>query len=518
MNGAEALVQTLVDSDVTVCFGNPGTSEMHFLGALDANPGIRCVLCLFEGVVSAAADGYGRMTGKPAATLLHLGPGLANAGANLHNAMRAGTPMVNIVGDHATYHHHLDAPLTNNIENLARTWSVWVKTSRSAQNIAKDAAEAVRKASEGEGGIATLILPADTAWGISNGPALARLVAPKTAPDPRGLDQAAERLRSGEPAMLLLGGSILADPEALDLADRIAQATGAEVFCETANARIERGAGRVAVEHVPYPVNDAVARLKDFRYCILIGARAPVAFFAYPDKPGRLLPEGCETLTLTQPDEDGRRALEELASSLDAGRFMPRHVEPVSGRALPDGPLTSAGIAASLANRLPAHAIISDESMTTGWAIAEATETAAPHSWLELTGGAIGIGLPLAIGAAVAHPDRKVVVLQADGSGMYTNQALWTHAREKLDIVSIILSNRSYAILRHELSNVGVKNPGRKALDMTSLRDPDIDWVAMGQSMGVPSAKAVTAAEFDRLLAEAFDRKGPSLIEAEIDA
>jgi acetolactate synthase I/II/III large subunit len=517
MNGAQSLVQTLVNCDVTVCFGNPGTSEMHFLGALDANPAVRCVLCLFEGVVSGAADGYARMAGKPAATLLHLGPGLANAGANLHNAMRANSPVVNIVGDHATYHYHLDTPLTNNVENLAGTWSVWVKTSRAAQAVGHDASEAVRRAREGAGGVATLILPADTAWGEAVAASPMPVIAPRAVADDARVARAAQILRSGEPVVILLGGAVLADPSALATADRIAQATGAQCLAETANARIERGAGRVAIEHVPYPVNDAVARLSGVRHCLLIGAKAPVAFFAYPDKPGRLLPDECGVDVLAHPDEDGAGTLEALARALDAAAIAPRLVREGTARTLPDGELTSAGIGVALANRLPAGAIICDESMTTGEAIADATHDAAPHSWLELTGGAIGIGLPLAVGAAVARPDSKVVVLQADGSGMYTNQALWTHAREQLDVVTIVLSNRSYAILRYELGNVGVRNPGPKALAMTSLREPDIDWVAMGQAMGVPSARARTVAEFDSLLAAAMDRKGPSLIEAEID-
>ncbi len=518
MNGADTLVQTLVDSGVKVCFANPGTSEMHFLGALDSNPDIRCILCLFEGVVSAAADGYARMTGTPAATLLHLGPGLANAGANLHNAMRAATPMVNIVGDHATYHRHLDAPLTSDIEGLARTWSVWVKSARDAASVAGDAAEAVRRAQEGAGGVATLILPADTAWNVAQEPAPPQAVAKRRVPGPERIDAIAAVLRKGEPTLLLLGGHVLGDPSALDDVDRIAQATGAELLTETSNARVERGAGRVAMDAVPYPVDDAVKRLKNIKRCILIGARAPVGFFAYPGKPGELLPDGCQVHVLAHRDEDGRAAVARLAAVLGAEAKVPRHAVAQTARPLPKGKLTSAAIGASLANRLPAEAIICDEAITTGGPIFAALRNAPAHTHLRLTGGAIGIGLPLAIGAAVACPDRKVVVLQADGSGMYTNQALWTHAREKLDIVSIVLSNRSYAILRHELSNVGVVNPGPKALAMTSLGDPDIDWPSLAKGMGVPGGAAKTAEEFDTLLAKAMSQRGPFLIEADLAA
>lgn len=516
MNGAETLVQTLVDSGVDVCFANPGTSEMHFVGALDSNPAIRCVLCLFEGVVSAAADGYARMAGRPAATLLHLGPGLANAGANLHNAMRAGTPMVNIVGDHATYHLHLDAPLTSDIEGLARTWSSWVHTARNARAVAGDAAEAVRRAREG--GIATLILPADTAWTTGQEPAKAMAPSPLPVPPDARIKAAARLLRNGKRTLLLVGGKALADTGALDNADRIAHASGADLLAPTSNARVERGAGRVNIARLPYPVDDALARTAGIEQCICVDAQPPVAFFAYPGKPGSLLPVGCEVFTLAHRREDAGAALAALATELGGEGIAPRHAARSAPQAVSSGALTPEAIGQALANRLPENAIVCDEAITTGGPAVRATGAAAPHSWLQLTGGAIGIGLPLAIGAAVACPGRKVVVLQADGSGMYTNQALWTHAREKLDIVSIVLSNRSYAILRHELRNVGVLNPGPKALDMTSLANPAIDWPLLARGMGVPGERAATGAEFDALLAEAFSRPGPSLIEADLTA
>lgn len=517
MNGAETLVQSLVNSGVTVCFANPGTSEMHFVGALDGNPDIRCVLCLFEGIASGAADGYARMTGRPAATLLHLGPGLANAGANLHNAMRAGVPLVNIVGDHAVYHRHLDAPLTSNIEGLAQTWSVWVKTGRKSHAVASDAAEAVRQAREGRG-IATLILPADTAWTEAQEPAPARPVLAPAVPEPERLALIERVLERGEPTLFLLAGAALADAAALDTMDRIAQKTGAEMLADTSYARLEAGAGRPRVEAIPYPVDEAVARLAHIRHCILIGAEAPVGFFAYPDKPGRLLPPECAIHVLAHPGEDAPAALDALSERLDCRDLAPRHAVRTAPVPIPDGPLTSAAIGASLANRMPDNTIVCDESLTTGGPILAALACAAPHSHLQLTGGAIGIGMPLSVGAAVACPDRKVITLQADGSGMYTPQALWTQARETLDVVTIVLSNRTYEILRHEMRNVGVENPGQKALSMTSLNDPSIDWPGLARSLGVPAERASTGAEFDRLLAEALSRPGPFLLEADLTA
>lgn len=517
MNGAETLVQTLVGAGVTVCFANPGTSEMHFVGALDRHPGIRCVLCLFEGVVSAAADGYARMTGRPAATLLHLGPGLANAGANLHNAMRARTPIVNIVGDHARGHRHLDAPLTSDIEGLARTWSTFVRTSRNASMVASDAAEAIVRAQEGEGGVATLILPADTAWGPAEAAASVRPVPPRPAPPAARVDTAAAVLRrDGAQSLLLLGGRALTDPAALDAADRIAQATGAELLTETMVSRIEAGAGRVDVKSVPYPVDAAVQRLAGFRTCVTVDAKAPVAFFAYPGKPGTLLPPGCAVHPLSLGHEDATAALGALAAAVDAAGFAPRHAVRADPAPPGTGRLTPEAIGIALANHLPDNAIICDESVTAGRRVLQTMTGAPTHTRLRLSGGAIGIGLPLAIGAAVACPQRKVVVLQADGSGMYTPQALWTYARERLDIAVIVLSNRAYAILRGEFANVGVDTPGEKALGMTSLRDPDLDWTALARGMGVPAALATTIQAFDGLLETAMRTRGPFLIEADI--
>ncbi|WP_288940721.1 acetolactate synthase large subunit [uncultured Roseovarius sp.] len=514
MNGAESLVKTMVDSGVEVCFANPGTSEMHFVAALDGAEGMRCVLCLFEGVAAAAADGYARMTGRPAATLLHLGPGLANAGANLHNAMRAGVPVLNVVGDHATDHRHLDAPLASDIEGLARTWSGWVRTSRTAASVAFDAAEAIDAARSGM--ISTLILPADTAWNAAIDSACARGPQAPVRPTEAQIAAVAEVLRAGRPTVILLGNGALASRAAVEEADRIAQATGAVVLARNSAARMEAGAGQVPVEALPYPVDDAVARLSGTVHCILVGVEEPVAFFAYPDKPHRLLPDDALRHQLCAPGQDAAEALSRLGRAVGAHTLEPRREAPRAARSPEQGPLTPAGIGAALANHLPEGAIICDEALTSGGPIFEALAGAAPHSRLKLTGGAIGIGLPLSVGAAVACPERKVVVLQADGSGMYTLQALWTQAREGLDVVSVILSNRAYAILKGELRNVGVETPGEKAIGMMSLRDPDLDWCALANGMGVEAARAGTVAEFDALLARAMEQRGPFLIEADL--
>lgn len=514
MNGAESLVQTMVESGVEVCFANPGTSEMHFVAALDSTAGMRCILCLVEGVASAAADGYARMTGRPAATLLHLGPGLANAGANLHNAMRAETPLLNVVGDHATYHLHLDAPLTSDIEAIAGVWSGWLRTSRSASDVALDAAEAIEAARTGM--ISTLILPADTAWTETSGSARARASQPSIPPSIERVDAIGEVLRSHSSTLILLGHAACADPDAVAHADRIAQATGATLMSRGAPARIEAGAGHVPVEPVPYSVDAATARLADFEHVVLVGAEEPVAFFAYPDKPGRLLPDSCKRHQLCARGQDPAEALSRLSRALGSDGVEPRRQAARESRPVEPARLTPGGIGAVLANRLPENAILCEEALSSGVPILKEIAGAAPHTRLKITGGAIGIGLPLSVGAAVACPDRRVVVLQADGSGMYTLQALWTQARERLDVVSIILSNRSYAILHGELRNVGVESPGEKARGMVSLRDPDLDWCALARGMGVEAGVATTTEEFDALFTQAIARPGPFLIEADI--
>jgi acetolactate synthase-1/2/3 large subunit len=513
MNGAESLVKTLVAGGVEVCFTNPGTSEMHFVAALDSVPGIRCVLCLFEGGASGAADGYARMAGKPAGTLLHLGPGLGNAIANLHNARRARSPIVNIVGDHATSHLQYDSPLTSDIEGLARPVSAWVRTSREARIVGADAAEAIAAARTQPGRIATLILPADTAWTeggeVGTVPPVA---APATVSD-AAVAAAAKALRAGE-AMLMLGSTALVQA-GLDLAGAIAVKTGARLMAQGSNARMERGAGRVALDRVAYPVDQALAQLKEVRRLVLVGAVPPVAFFGYPNKPSKLTQPECEIQTLAAPGDDLIGALAALAEAVGAD---PRSAPRATARRpdMPTGAINPDSLAAALGALLPENAIVCDESVTTGRGFFPLTAGAPPHDWLQNMGGAIGIGIPLATGAAVACPDRKVINLEADGSGMYTLQSLWTQAREQLDVLTVIWANRSYAILRHELTNVGAKNPGRKALDMLSLGNPDIDWVSLAKGMGVEGVRVETIDDFAKAFRGGCARRGPFLIEVAI--
>jgi acetolactate synthase-1/2/3 large subunit len=511
MNGARALLQTLVEAGVTVCFANPGTSEMHFVAALDDVPAMRGVLALFEGVATGAADGYARMTGRPAAVLLHLGPGLANGLANLHNARRARSPLVAVVGDHATYHKRFDAPLESDIEALARGSSGWLRATRRTRDLASDVADAVAAALGPPGQVATLVLPADVSWSEGAATAAPRPPVAAVAVSDAVLARAAAALRTGEPAVVFLGGRALRE-RGLRAAARIAAATGAALLCETFPARLERGAGLPALDRLPYFAEQAAARLAPYRHAILVDAAEPVSFFAYPGKPSELLPPGCQVHRLAAGADDVHGALVALADRLGAPAEPP--VVAARRPELPTGPLTAEAVALALGALLPDHAIISDEAHTSGFALAGATAGAPRHDWLMLTGGSIGDGLPVAVGAAVACPDRKVICLSADGSAMYTPQALWTMARERLDVTTILYNNAAYAILRIELQRVGAGARGPKADAMFSLARPALDFVALARGMGVSAGRATTAEELVAQLRRAFAEPGPHLIEA----
>jgi len=507
MSGAESLVHTLAGSGVDTCFTNPGTSEMHFVAALDRVPGVRCVLALFEGVATGAADGYARITRKPAATLLHCGPGLANGLANLHNAQRARVPMVNIVGDHATYHRVFDPPLAADIEGWARPVSVWTRTAWGAETVGVDAAAAVQ-AARTACGIATLILPSDASWN-QGGVRAGRL--PVTPPSPvraATIASVARVLRSGEPAALMITGAGL-ESDSLAAAHRIASATGAKLLAPSFNRLIQRGRGRHPIALLPYPVDHAVAALAGIRHLILVGSQEPIAFFAYPDQPSLMRPNGSIVQMLARPGEDVAGALAALAVELAAPPVAPpptKHPEPAHG------PVTSAAVAQTIAALIPENAVIVDESISFGFAFYPGTRDAAPHDWIQVTGGAIGSGLPIATGAGIAAPGRRIINLEGDGSALYTVQALWTQARERLDVTTVILSNRKYAILEYELAKVGA-NLGRTALDLFDLGNPSLDWIRMAGAMGVEAARAETLEELADLLRASNRRAGPFLIE-----
>ncbi|MGL4240641.1 MAG: acetolactate synthase large subunit [Beijerinckiaceae bacterium] len=513
MNGAESLVRTLVAGGADTCFSNPGTSEMHFVAALDRVDGMNCVLCLFEGVATGAADGWARMTGRPGLTLLHLGPGLANGLANLHNAKKAMTPIVNIVGEHTTQHLSYEAPLTSDTEGVARPMSHWVKTGRDSTTIAAEGAEALAAAMTPPGQVATLILPADTAWG-PGGP-LPRIAPPpaRAIVDEALISEGAAALRRGKGTLMLLGAGAVREG-ALDLAAGIATKTGARFMGRTSLPRMERGQGRIDLPRVPYYVDQALDALKDVETLILIGADDPISFFGYPGKPSRMAPETTRILNLATPAHDLNNALARLADAVGAKASDAVRI-PKAALALPrNGALTAETAAATVAALLPEGAIVMDESVSNARITGPALAIAAPHDLIQLTGGSIGLGPSASLGAAVACPDRQVVNLEADGSAMYTLQALWSQARAKARVITVIWANRSYAILRGELTNVGALNPGRKALDMLSLEDPALDWVKLAGGMGVPARRAETVDDFVAAFRAGLAENGPFLIEA----
>ncbi|MFM7617302.1 MAG: acetolactate synthase large subunit [Actinomycetes bacterium] len=512
MNGAQSLIRTLVDAGVDVCFMNPGTSEMHFVAALDDVPAMRGVLALFEGVATGAADGYARVAGRPAAVLLHLGPGLGNGLANLHNARRAHSPVVNIVGDHATHHHAFDAPLDSDIDTVARNVSCWVHTTTDPALVGAAGAEAVARATAAPGGVATLILPADASWG--EGGVVATPAAPIVPgpPDANRIAAAVEALRAGAPSAIIVGDDIAGDPELLADVARLGAATGAKVMGETFPARMRRGAGLAGLERVAYLAEFAQMQLDGLEHLITIGAKAPASFFAYPGRPSDLVPAGCRVTALVEPGEDVRAAVAGLLDAIDtSGVDTPR-----VGRARPESPvgaLTGESLAAAVGALLPEDAIVADEANTTGLWLNGATAGAPPHDWLSLTGGSIGYGMPVATGAAIAAPGRRVVNIEADGSAMYTLQALWTQAHHGLDVTTVIVNNGSYAVLNMELARVGA-TPGPKALEMLDLSEPALDFVALSRGMGVPASRVTTAEDLSAALAASFAEPGPRLIEA----
>ncbi len=510
MNGAESLVHTLLGSGVDVCFANPGTSEMHFVAALDRIPGMRCVLGLQENIVTGAADGYWRMARKPAATLLHCGPGLANGLAGLHDARRARSGIVNVIGDQATYHRPYDAPLTADTEGWARGASAWVRTSTTSAEVGADAAVAVQVARTSPGQVASLILPSDSSWNEGGvvAPPLPVPAVPEA--DPHAIETVARVLRERKNVLLLLGGMALMEG-AQRQAQRIAAVTGARMMCEGSNPRIQRGRGRLPLERVPYVVDQAIAALGWVEHLVLVNAKAPVGFFGYPGKPSILYPPNAAVHVLTRVEQDAEAALRALADALGAPRNVPMP-DPGPRPEPARGPLSPEGLARTIAAVMPEEAIVVDETVTYGRGFFPHTHAAPPHDWLQNCGGAIGYGPPVAVGAAIGAPGRRVIAAQADGSAMYTVQALWTQAREKLPVTTLLLSNRKYQILLGEYRNVGA-NPGRTALDMLDLGNPDIGWVQLANGMGVEAAQASTLEACADLMAQSFSRNGPFLIE-----
>ncbi|HWE51279.1 MAG TPA: acetolactate synthase large subunit [Bryobacteraceae bacterium] len=513
MTGAESLLQTLVANEIEVCFMNPGTSEMHFVSALDKVAGMRGILCLYEGVCSGAADGYARMKGSPAAALLHLGPGLGNSLSNFHNARKARTPIVAIVGEHSTAHLKYDAPLTADIGAFARTVSQEIRTVMSATTVGATASATIAAAIAPPGQIAVLIVPADYSWLPSE--TIGATVPHPTRERPKSdvIEAAARILCYGKPAAIVLGGSSI-NRRALDAAARLSAATGVRFFADRTAPRLASGRG-FAIEKIPYFPEDASKALAGLKNMILVESQTPVSFFGYPDTPGSPVPDSCTVSTLATRAQDGTAALEALVLAVDAKAAdaapAPSIAQP---EPLPEGPLNLHAIGKTIAALMPENSIVSDEMVSSSAPVLVHLLNAPPHDQLTITGGAIGQGLPVAVGAAVACPDRKVLALEADGSAMYSLQALWTMARENLDVTVVIFANHRYRILDIEMKRTGAQGVGKSANDMLDLGRPNLDFVSLSHGMGVPATRATTAEEFTAQFREAVAVRGPRLIEA----
>jgi len=505
-------MKTLVDAGVEVCFTNPGTSEMHFVAALDDEPGMRAVLALFEGVATGAADGYARMADRPAATLLHLGCGLGNGLANLHNARKGKVPVVNIVGDHATYHVKYDAQLQSDIETVARNVSPgFVRTATSTETLCQDAVEAIAAARTAPGQVATLILPADVSWG-EGGVASAPLAPPVPAPaDDAVVGAIAAVIRSGRKTALLMGGHSLREP-GLRAAAKLAAHSGVTLLAETFPTRMERGAGLPPVERLAYLAELATVQLTDIEHLILVDAKAPVSFFAYPGKQSCLVPETCQVHTLVAPDQDITASLNRLNEAVGATEAEPV-LQPARRPGRPRGKLTAEKVCKAVGHLMPADSILVDEGITSSLMLSVMTAGAPRHDLITLTGGAIGQGLPNAVGAAVACPDRPVLALIGDGTAMYTIQALWSMAREELNVTSIIFNNASYSVLNIELERVGAEQAGARAKAQLDLRGPVLNFAEMAQGMGVHAVRVDTAEDMTKAMEYALSMPGPHLIE-----
>jgi acetolactate synthase I/II/III large subunit len=518
MNGAQALFKALTDAGLDTCFANPGTSEMQLVYEIGTTEGVRAVLCLQENTVTGAADGYARMAGKPAFTLLHVGSGFANGLANLHNAGRANTTMVNVVGANATYHqpnfpeHEF---INGKILDLARVVSHWAQEAKSASDLAVLGAMAARYSRIGAGKICTVVAPTNCHWDPAVAPPVpaAPMETPKVSP--QTIQDMVALLSNGKRTAILLGSHALYG-DGLELAGRIAAKTGADLLAETTPSRLARGEGRVPVEKIPYLPEEAVPFLKKYAQLILVGGLFPVTTFAYKGKPVIKVPSDCQVTTLATVDHDILTALGDLANAVGAPSQPAARRVRATG-APPAGVLTDVAVGQSIGLLLPENAIVVIDSPTTEGALYHGTEGARAHDYLfAVCGGAIGGGFPVALGAAVACPDRKTVVLEGDGSGMYTPQALWSMAREKADITVVVMKNDNYGILNIELARVREGDPNEKMLSMLRIDNPSLDWVKLAEAQGVPATRATTAEEFHKQLEAAMSTKGPRLIEAQI--
>ncbi len=512
MNGADLVMKTAAEAGVTVCFSNPGTTEMPLVAALDNIRQMRGVLSLFEGVCTGAADGYARMSGQPAMTLLHLGPGLGNGLANLHNARRAHSPMLNIIGDHATWHRPGDPLLNMDIEAVAGAVSGWQRTASALSDLSGDTADAITAARSGK--IATLVMPHDLQGAEAGDLPVAASAVPPVVHDEASVEAAARILSAGKKSALILGGRAL-NKQGLLAAARIRKAFGCDLLAETFPARMDLGAGLPEIMKIPYLPEMALEILKPYEIFILAGARAPIAFFGYPGLPGRLTTDSQKIVPVSRTDADADKALERLAAAVNAPQLSNTDLPAGSNRPpMPSGKLDAQKACAVVAGLQPENAIVVEEAVTVGMGYYSQIAGCPPFTVLGITGGAIGQGPPCAVGAAIACPDRPVINFEADGSAMYTIQSLWTQSRENLNVTTLICNNRSYDILKLEMARAGNSEPGPNAARLTDLSG--IDWVKMGEAMGVSSVAVSSVEGMADTLKAALAENGPHLIELQL--
>lgn len=513
-NGAQLLLEAAHAAGVEICFANPGTTELTLVHALQRVPSIRPVLGLFEGVCTGAADGYSRVSGRVALTLLHLGPGFANGIANLHNARRAHSSIVNIIGDHATWHLRYDAPLTSDIESLASPVSGAVVRMGSVSGIASDVAAAFDAAVAAPGAVTTIIAPTDIMDAVVEAPTPASATGAATHPaiDEAALSAAAAALTGEGARILLLGGNALGE-RALRAAHRIATATGARLVMEPYPAIATLGGDLPRVERQAYFPDDVLRQFGEARV-ILAGARAPISYFGYEGLPSELVTPD-RLVTFTTAGHDGAAALEALAERIAAPAAEP--VVPAAPvRSEPGIALTADIIIDEIVAQLPEDAVISLEGSTLGAPYFRNAHRAPRHRVMTNTGGAIGQGLPCAVGAALAAPQSRIVALQSDGSGHYTLQSLWTMARERLPVTIVIAANHRYGILQTELTRADVPLDQSAVERLTRLDNPCADWTALAAGYGVPAVRVETPADFAATLRRGLGEDGPLLIQAEL--
>ena len=517
MTGAEMIFQTAAQAGVDICFANPGTTELGLVAALDTVKSIRPVLGLFEGVCTGAADGYGRIRQKPAITVLHLGPGFANGIANLHNARRARTPVLNIVGDHPAWIKPYDPPLNMDIASLAGAVSGWQKENESADQLSSDTAQAIAASHYGQ--IATLIVPADFQAAAIQQDEIASVPFAFNPVDEEMLPYAVSLIQEARKPALILGDRALRE-KGLAAAAQIKAKTGCELFMVTFPAYFEAGAGLPLLKRIPYFPEEAKKMLKNYDAFILVGTNEPAAFFGYTQGDTAFLPPKASRVRLDTAKQDAVEVLEYLSFVLgpDVGPSELRQVlAQATIPALPQGPLNAPGLCTAIAALQPEGCIVVEEGISTGAFYYTYSPFLRPYSHLTLTGGAIGMGMPVALGAALAAPDRPVINIQADGSAMYTLQALWSQAREKAKVITVVCSNRRYFTIELEYLRAGYAPPGETARSLMMLDSPHLDWVSLSRGMGVPAASVNTSEGFIRAFQAALQESGPYLIEAVLE-